>query len=251
MNDRDDVLVVLAAGTGTRLGDLTASAPKWLLDVGGTRIADRQLDALEKHFDLTSQLRVVTGHGAAELTALLRSRGIPERNVLRNEHFATRNNWYSVLLALRELPEGGTGRVFVLNSDLFAPASVYRDFVAGSRRSDAGACLAVDGVRPLTDEAMKVAVDGDRITDIGKVGVESPTGEYIGMLMLDPATARILRDLMEDWEARDRDPNGWYETVIRDGLLSRADCRPIEVGGQLWVEIDDPVDLETARSVSP
>ena len=98
---------------------------------------------------------------------------------------------------------------------------------------------------------MKVQVEGDRIVDIGKVGVQQPAGEYIGMLMLDTATAALLRESMEEWLADGRDDNAWYETVIRDTLLARSDCRPIEVGGPLWVEIDDPADLETARSVAP
>ncbi len=102
MDDRDDVLVVLAAGTGTRLGDLTVTDPKWLLDVNGTRIAERQLSALDGLFDLTRQLRVVTGHGAAAVRPVLASRGIPVNSVLHNEQYAIKNNWYSVLLALRE-----------------------------------------------------------------------------------------------------------------------------------------------------
>jgi CDP-L-myo-inositol myo-inositolphosphotransferase len=245
----DDVLIVLAAGIGTRLGRRTATSPKWLLEVDGGTVADRQLDALQGLFDLPRQLRVVTGHGAAKVGPFLRSRGLSEDCTIFNQHYATRNNWYSVLLALRQCTEEEPGRVFIINSDLYAPSAVYQDFVTRSRASDADACLAVDGVRALTDEAMKVEIVDGRIVDIGKVGVRAPSGEYIGMLMLDGPTAVVLRDLMTDWEAQDKDPNGWYETVIRANLLTRVECRPVEVGGQQWVEIDDPADLETALTV--
>ncbi|WP_448626971.1 phosphocholine cytidylyltransferase family protein [Geodermatophilus sp. URMC 64] len=245
-----DVLVVLAAGVGSRLGSMTATAPKWLLPVGGGTIADRQLGALGDLFDLRRQLLVVTGHGAQEVAGYLDRQGLPQDCTLYNDEFATLNNWYSVLLALRKCADS-TGRVFLLNSDLYAPSSLYHGFVTHSRSAAASATLAVDGVRPLTAEAMKVAVNGGRITDIGKVGVPDPAGEYVGMLMLGPEAAGLLREAMEDWLTSGGNPNGWYETVIHERLLDRVDCRAVEVGGSLWVEIDDPADLETAGSVAP
>jgi choline kinase len=180
----------------------------------------------------------------------LRERRLPGECILHNEEFTALNNWYSVLLALRECAAETPDRIFVLNSDLFAPVATYRDFVTRSRASGAEACLAVDGVRPLTDEAMKVQVEHGRIVDIGKVGVSSPSGEYIGMLMLDGNAAGLLREAMEEWLVEGTDPAAWYETVIRERLLSRAVCRPIEVGGEPWVEIDDLADLEAARAVA-
>jgi choline kinase len=246
----DDVLIVLAAGTGTRLGDLTATTPKWLLDVGGGRVADRQIGALAGSFELTRQLRVVTGHGAAAVPEFLRGQGLAEDCTLFNEHYATRNNWYSVLLALRACAAEDPERVYVLNSDLYAPAQMYRQFVAESRAAGPGACLAIDSTHRLTDEAMKVRTEDGRIVDIGKVGVDDPSGEYVGMLMLDRPAVHRLRELLEQWERDARDPNGWYETVIRDGLLTEVFCRPVEVGGAPWVEIDDLADLERAGSVS-
>src|SRR3712207_3787593 len=76
VDGHDDVLIVLAAGIGTRLGERTATSPKWLLEVDGRTVADRQLDALEGLFDLPCQLQVVTGHGAPKVGAFLRSRGL-------------------------------------------------------------------------------------------------------------------------------------------------------------------------------
>src|SRR2546421_9309111 len=39
-------VVILAAGRGSRLGAVAESTPKWLLDVGGSTIADRHLAAV-------------------------------------------------------------------------------------------------------------------------------------------------------------------------------------------------------------
>jgi choline kinase len=41
-------LVVLAAGRGRRLGALGDDTPKWLLDVAGATLADRQLAAVRR-----------------------------------------------------------------------------------------------------------------------------------------------------------------------------------------------------------
>jgi choline kinase len=86
---------------------------------------------------------------------------------------------------------------------------------------------------------MKVQVEGE----------SDPAGEYVGMLSLDRSAAGRFRELLEAWDADGRDPNGWYETVIRDGLLAEVTCRPVQVGGAPWVEIDDPADLARGATV--
>src|SRR4051794_17414696 len=109
-------VVILAAGRGSRLGALSERTPKWLLDVGGATIADRHLAAL----DAPASALVVTGHAREEIERFLGARGAHGVRTVHNPEYARLNNWYSLLVALRALPDGEDDRVVVLNADLFA-----------------------------------------------------------------------------------------------------------------------------------
>src|SRR3712207_3991689 len=110
-------VVVLAAGQGSRLGALGSSTPKWLLPVGGRTIADRQLEGIGLAASAVAGVHVVDGHAAAAIEDALRHR--PEVvGVIPNPEYAEINNWWSMLRALRELPDDGA--IVVLNADLLA-----------------------------------------------------------------------------------------------------------------------------------
>ena len=68
-------VVVLAAGRGSRLGSTGAETPKWLLEVGGRTIAERQLEAAEMARRETGgavgPVHVVTGHAEEEIRRFL------------------------------------------------------------------------------------------------------------------------------------------------------------------------------------
>ncbi len=51
--------IILAAGSGLRLGDYTQDIPKVLLDINGQSILDRQVSLLRKHG--VNEIFVVTG----------------------------------------------------------------------------------------------------------------------------------------------------------------------------------------------
>ena len=241
-------VVVLAAGRGSRLGGLGEETPKWLLQVGDRTIADRHLEGIGQAADAVASVRVVTGHAAEAIDAWLEGR--PEDvGTVFNPEYAEINNWWSVLRALRELPEDGP--VAVINSDLLvSPAAVaafLRDLAAGEHE----AMLAVDLERRLTDESMKVSSRPDSTLDrIGKVGIEAPVGEYIGILAARGAALRALREKLESFVDVAGSVNEWYEGAVgrcaADGVAWHI--WPVPAGD--WVEIDDDADYETAQALA-
>ena len=160
-------IIVLAAGRCRRLGDAGDDRPKWLLDVGGRTIADRHLEAFsELSARRNGRLRtvaVVTGHRAD----LVESHAGDAVRLVHNPDYLVRNNWYSLLVGLRALPDRRS-RVVVVNGDLCAPVPWVVAFLEASADTDEQGLLAIDFDRRLTDESMKVSSDGDRLALIGK-----------------------------------------------------------------------------------
>lgn len=240
--------VVLAAGVGRRLAGV-ADVPKWLLPVrDGTPScpAESQLQALSSSETIESVYVVVGTQVAPIQRAVDRWAADVSVELVENPHATTRNNWYSLLLGLDRVLAQGHGEVAVLNSDVYAGAAWIADSLTRCRRSE-GAALVIDPAKGKTDEAMKVSVHGDRIERIGKVGVDVPAGEYVGLSWWSAASATEyvghLRRYLDDPACSDN----WYEHAIDDHLRAGGDYRLVAPPDSTWVEIDDAADLEVAR----
>ncbi|HEX8104029.1 MAG TPA: NTP transferase domain-containing protein [Solirubrobacteraceae bacterium] len=239
-------VVILAAGKGSRLGALSAESPKWLLDVGGELLADRQLEGIARAQDAIGSVRVVTGHAAGALDRFLAERGQDQIATVFNPDYATINNWYSVLLALRAI-EDPEARVIVVNCDMFAEAADMAAFFEACASTEEEALIAVDLERVLTDESMKVEARPDGTLDrIGKVGMDEPVGEYVGMLMARGAELASLRRELEAFVGDPAAVNEWYEGAVGRAAAKGARWTIWPMPSTRWVEIDDDGDLAAA-----
>jgi choline kinase len=248
-------IVVLAAGRGSRLGRLGDDTPKWLLDVAGATIAERQLAgiaaAAQRLPGAVSGVRVVTGHAAQEIDAFAAAHPHHRLGLLHNSEWARRNNWFSVLLALRaSVP---WRRVVVMNGDLCAEPAWIASFLVAAATTDSESLLAVDSVRPVTDESMKVAVhphDPAALRAIGKVGVSEPIGEYVGMLMARDATLARFHATLEGFERTPDARDEWYERAVAITAAEGARWQTWSTPDSRWVEIDDDRDHGAAVALS-
>ncbi len=237
--------LVLAAGAGRRLAPYTDTLPKTLVPVDGDRtILDIALANLKAAG--LDDVAVVTGYAAAAVeqrkAALERDHGVTLQLVF-NDKAEQWNNAYSLWCA-RDLFSDG---VLLINGDTVHPPSVERTLLA-ARGPDI--LLALDDVKRLGEEEMKVQLDGDgRMTRINKaLDPAAAQGEYIGLTLIEPATAEPLAGALR--ATFERDPQLYYE----DGFQELADrggrVGIAPIGSVEWVEVDDATDLERAREVA-
>ena len=259
---RDVEVIVLAAGHGRRLGPAGGRGPKWLIEVAGEPIAERQLQAVEEALGPDTSVSVVVGHAAERVEEYCTGRA--GRSGLRptlvhNPHHSSLNNWYSLLVGLDALEGPVDDRVVVvLNSDLFAPVWWSAAFLAAAATElgDAPGTVAVDVERPLTAEAMKVAVGpsdslGRRwCTGIGKVAVADPVGEYVGMTALAPAGRVRVHDALRGFVGDPARADAWYEGAFQDLSVVQPFLSVWPTPSSTWVEIDDGDDLLAASRLA-
>jgi choline kinase len=241
--------MVLTAGVGRRLSPETDTLPKALLPVDGrTTILDialRNLSAVG-----VRDVAVVVGHAADAVServgSLQRMHGV-RLELVHNDRASQWNNAYSLWLAREYFTEG----VLLTNGDTVHPVSVEKTLLAAGDRRHSDLVLAVDDIKPLGDEEMKVTLDGrgllTRITkQMDPVGAYA---EYIGVTLIQPAAATALADALEaTWR---RDPglfyeDGYQELADRGGAVAVAPIGAVE-----WVEVDDHNDLRRARQIAP
>src|SRR3954447_10098755 len=150
--------MVLAAGAGRRLESLTEDLPKTLLPVDGDRtILDIALGNLARA--RLERVVVVTGYAAARIAE--RQAALEERHgialeLVFNPRALEWNNAYSLWCARERFGEG----VLMVNGDTVHPVSVEESLLR-SRSEDV--VMALDDVKPLGDEEMKVRLTPERL----------------------------------------------------------------------------------------
>ena len=239
--------MVLAAGAGRRLRPDTDALPKALLPVDGQvtilDIALRNLAAVGLR-----DVVIVVGYAADAVrdraASLERAHGV-RLTLVDNDRAEDWNNAYSLWLAREHFAAGA----LLVNGDTVHPVSVEKTLLAAGQAGP-GIIIAVDDIKRLADEEMKVIVGpGDRVTKITKLMDPALAyGEYIGATLIGAGAAAPLAAALEaTWR---RDPSLYYE----DGFQELADRGGVigvaPIGEVEWVEVDNHDDLRRAREIA-
>lgn len=243
--------LVLAAGAGRRLRPYTDALPKALVPVdpageGATTVLDLTL-ANFAEVGLT-EVAIVVGYRKeavyARQAALQEKYGL-KITLIDNDKAEEWNNAYSLWCAREVLGRG----VILANGDTVHPVSVEKTLL-DARGNGQKIILALDTVKNLADEEMKVIVDPEqgvrRITKL--MDPATATGEYIGVTLIEAEAGAELADALRT--TFEKDPDLYYEDGYQE-LVNRGfkiDTAPI--GDVKWVEIDNHDDLAKGREIA-
>lgn len=230
--------IILAAGRGSRMKDLTDERPKCLVELRGKTLLAWQMYAL--HEAGIRQTAIVTGYKRE----MLQSRGLTE---FYNPRWSETNMVSSLACASEWL---GDGACIVSYSDIFFSAAA----VTSLMNCDADLAVTYDPNwlalwkkrfhDPLVD-AETFRLDGDgTLAEIGNKprSVEEVEGQYMGLLRFTPAGWDEVCRIRETLSAEQRDRmhmTGTLQKVIEAGRVRIA---AIPYSGD-WGEVDSADDL--------
>jgi choline kinase len=236
-------VVILGAGQGKRLLPLTAEIPKALLDIGGRSLIERQIDAFVSCG--IGEFIVVTGFGAARLEEALahvaRVKRISIKTVF-NPFYGVADNLASCWMARHDMK----GEFIQVNGDNLFKADLVKALLAAPA---APVTVAINHKSAYDADDMKVMVDGERLTEIGKtLPSETVNAEAIGFYVFRAEGAEAYVDTLE---RAMREPAGlkqWFPAAV--GMLAkRMPVRTVALDGIQWCEVDFPIDLQQARQL--
>ncbi|MFE6974814.1 sugar phosphate nucleotidyltransferase [Streptomyces sp. NPDC057682] len=239
--------LVLAAGAGRRLRPYTDTLPKALVPVDGDRTV---LDLTLANFAAIglTEAAIVVGYRKEAVYArkeeLEATYGL-KLTLVDNDKAEEWNNAYSLWCARDVLKRG----VILANGDTVHPVSVEKTLLA-ARGEGKKIILALDTVKRLADEEMKVVVeDGKGVRRITKLmDPAEATGEYIGVTLIEAEAAEELADALKT--TFERDPDLYYEDGYQE-LADRGFTVDVEpIGDVTWVEIDNHEDLAKGREIA-
>ena len=230
--------VILAAGRGSRMGQLGNDRPKCLVELEGKPLIERQIAALRRGG--VDEIGVVRGYRAETID-------FPGLSYFANQRWAETNMVMSLAAAAGWLR---TGPLIVSYADIFYRSELVRDLAAAPGQLVVSydrawrRLWARRFANPLADaETFRINAAGQLLEIGGKTTrIEEIEGQYMGLLKFTPPAWSAVEALLStlDSTVRDRlDMTGLLRRLLTGNEL------PIDTFGSdgQWGEIDNPEDV--------
>lgn len=239
--------VILAAGMGKRLKELTRDCTKCMVKVGGVMLIDRMLRQLDRQ--RLSRIVIVTGYEGQKLTDHVRSLELKTPVFfIQNPVYDKTNNIYSLSLAGERLREEDT---ILLESDIIFEDSVLSDLIADPRETLA----LVDRYEPWMEGTCVEITPDERITRFVSKKDFQPdeSAEYYKTVNLYKFSREFSESCYLPFLSAYRSvlgENEYYEEVLRViSMVDDSKLRVRKLSCQKWFEIDDSCDLAIAETL--
>ena len=239
--------IILAAGMGKRLKELTKNNTKCMVEVNGVTLIDRMLHQIEKQ--RLSRIVIVVGYERDKLKEYIKTLGIETPIVyVDNPIYDKTNNIYSLALAKEYLCEDDT---LLFESDL-----IFEDAVIDILIQDERETLAlVDKYESWMDgTCVKLGMDDEIDAFVpGKKFKFDEINEYYKTVNIYKFSKHFSQKkyvpFLEAYQSA-LGENEYYEQVLRViTMLDDSEIKAKRLNGQLWYEIDDIQDLDIATSM--
>lgn len=234
--------ILLAAGRGSRLKNLTDDQPKCLVHVQGRPLLMHQKEAL--HAGGVEQIALVRGYKR-------------ERFVWEDLTYFDNERWSetNMVVSLQQSASWLSAAPCIVSyTDILYPETIVRDLMAAA--GDIVVAydpnwLALWSERfedPLSDaETFRLSPDGC-ITEIGKrpASLDEVNGQYMGLLKLTPQGWAAIANHLAALPQQEVDRLD-MTTLLSRLIESQIPVRGMSIGNTRWFEVDHGSDLEVAE----
>ncbi len=240
--------IILAAGMGRRLGEMTKENTKCMVEVNGVKLIDRLLGQLS--LLKLNRVIIVVGYQGKKLMDYIGHRFDGRLNIeyVENPIYDKTNNIYSLSLVKEQMTEDDT---LLIESDLIFSDRLFHMIVENTYPNLAlvakyeswmdGTMVRIDAENNIVNFIPKQAFryeDVDvyyKTVNIYKFSREFSKHKYVPFL---EAYCHALGN------------NEYYEQVLRViTLLDYTELKALPIGNEKWYEIDDIQDLDIAETI--
>lgn len=227
--------VILAAGMGTRLGELNNNLPKGLLEVGEKNLIQRSVDALRSQ----GIKRIVIGTGFREDAYKDYFKGQEDITFLNNPDFDSSGSLYTLYLLKKEI---GDNDFLLLESDILYEPRAIKEILSDSEEN----IILASSSDERGDE---VFIDNDstgRFKFMSKktTELENVEGELVGITKLNAKSFELICQFYQN--NIDRKPELHYEDSL-NAIAAEVFVKVLKIDNLQWCEIDNSDHLSYAQ----
>ena len=247
--------IILAAGSGLRLGEYTKDIPKALLDLNGKSLLERQISLLREYG--VDEIFVVTGYKR-------------EKHVLKNIEYIFNPKYSETeqLASMMVAREKIFGDVLVIFGDIIFDRQILQQILAST--DDVGIAIDLDWEKSYNERsdnpkslADKVLINQKKVLQVSAKNIaldieNQIVGEFLGVIKLSAIGSKTIIKKYEELEVshtgKFHDANSLEKAklvdILQELIDSEIEISPITITGK-WFEIDTPKDLERAKKKFP
>ena len=239
--------IILAAGMGKRLKELTHNNTKCMVKVCGVSLIERLLNQLEKQN--LDRIIIVVGYEGKKLIDFISQLNIKtEIKFIDNPIYDKTNNIYSLSLARHELKEDDT---LLFESDIIIDDGIIESMIADPRDTLAlvdkyeswmdGTCVELD-----EDDSIINFVPGSKFDYSAKDSYYKTVNIY---KFSKEFSCNCYVPFLKAYQSA-LGENEYYEQVLRViTMLDNPAIKAKRLNGEKWYEIDDVQDLDIATTL--
>ena len=244
--------IILAAGMGRRLGELTKDQTKCMVPVNGVRLIDRVLGQLTKL--PLQRVIIVVGYKGQELHEYITTQygqqltANCQLQFAENPIYDKTNNIYSLSLVKEQLQEDDT---LLIESDLILSDRLFEMLLENPCPN-----LALVAKYETWMDGTMVRIDADNniVNFISKDAFDyNDVSSYYKTVNIYKFSRQFLKEKYVpflDAYTKAVGLNEYYENVLRIiSLLSGHELKALPIGHEKWYEIDDKQDLDIAEAL--
>ena len=240
--------IILAAGMGRRLGELTRENTKCMVPVNGIRLIDRLLGQLSGLG--LNRVVIVVGYKGQELKDYIGNRYDSRLKIeyAENPIYDKTNNIYSLSLVKEQLQQDDT---LLVESDLIFSDRLFPMIVENPCPNLA---LVAKYESWMDGTVVRLDADGNIVNFISKDAFDySEACQYyktVNIYKFSKAFARSQYVPFLDAYTKAVGNNEYYENVLRIiSMLNSHSMKALPIDGEKWYEIDDKQDLDIAEAL--
>ena len=240
--------IILAAGMGKRLGELTKSNTKCMVEVNGVRLIDRTLNQLSR-LELT-RVVIVVGYEGQKLIDYIGDRYSDRLKIeyVENPVYDKTNNIYSLALAKEQLQEEDT---ILIESDLIFDDNMFSLIIDNPYPNLA---LVAKYETWMDGTMVRISEDNDILNFIPKTAFHyEDVDKYYKTVNIYKFSKEFSRTKYVPFLTAYTTAvgnNEYYENVLSIiTFLNKKELKALPIGNEKWYEIDDKQDLDIAEAL--
>ena len=243
-------VIIIAAGSSTRLAKETSDIPKGLLKINGKSIIEIQLELFQKN--QLSDITIITG---------------AQKFKLKNVHYIQDYKFqdHDVLGSLMVAKSIINDDILTSYSDIIFEEKILKSMTEFS--GDVGIAVDLDWEKNYVDrdqhpksEADNVLINDNEILEIRKNISEckknEKIGEFLGLMKLSKKGSRVFLEKYSELKMSHKGKfhnalsleKAYLTDMLQELIDSGIRISPIYISGK-WCEVDTPQDLDIARKL--